>query len=218
MTQAAKAALYFDALRRDVHKFASIRNAIDGFHVTVPCLKCGPVEAFHMRSKIPTDQIANHLKRQGWTFLNGKRAYCPEHPPVKPPRERKDYDVDHTAVPVEIETRQSASDKAKAAKRSTVLLLEDVFDVEKGCYRGGENDESVGRVVGLSAQAVQFIREEFGYTIKRPPELAAVMDEIKSITDRVETFSANNAENVTAFLNELRTLRQRVEVIARKYG
>lgn len=140
-------AKYLTDLNHDVHRHATLRADRTGFTVLVPCPSCPyPVEAFTMRGKMPTDQIANYMKRNGWTFDGNKKAVCPNHsiklkPPVEEPMNDPVLNVIHAQ-------NQAASDKAKRAKRETVALLEDVFDVPKGCFRAGESDESVGRLSG----------------------------------------------------------------------
>lgn len=209
----AKAEAYIAALRRDVHRDARLVTRMDGFTVHLPCTGCGIVEAFAMTKKIPTEQITNKLKDKGWTFERNRRATCPMH-------SRREKKVEQTVdKPVRSpEEKDTTSEKARRAKRETVLLLDDVFDVDKGCYRGGESDESVGRTVGLSPQAVQFIRESMFGPIKRPPELAQLFDDLKDLSGRVAAHASDARAAEEALAHELDALRKRIDAVARKYG
>lgn len=208
----AKAFEYVNALKRDVHRDAQLLCKLDGFTVMLPCTGCGIIEAFRMNKRIPPDQIKKKLQDQGWTFESNRRATCPAHKPA-----RKEKSMDTTVNKPSGEEQEQASERARAAKRETVLLLEDVFDVERGCYKGGESDESVGKTVGLSPQAVQFIRESFFGPIKRPPELASVDGALRALEQRHEAMVRESNEAIKAAAEELRNMRQRVDALMRKY-
>jgi hypothetical protein len=212
-TMRARAEHYIDMLQREVHRHATINQKADGFRVFVPCTKCGATEAFYMRNKIPPDQIANHMRRKGWRLEGNKRATCPDHPV-----ERKERPVMPTEPVTVAAPTISASDRAKAARREAVMLLNDVFDTEKGCYRGGESDASVASVTGLAEAAVRALREEFGFEIKRPPELDALFASLEDVQRRTTDFSGEAQRTMGAFASEIVELRRRLEVIARKFG
>jgi hypothetical protein len=98
-----------------------------------------------------------------------------------------------------------------------VLLLDDIFDTEKGCYRSGENDETVGDAVKLSAAAVAAIREEFGYIIKRPAELDGLLVAMKAAEENVATVRAESIEKIDGLSKEIIELRRKIESVASKY-
>lgn len=205
---------YQTGLRRELHREAAIHEGLDGMHVWLPCVNCGPMQAFHMRGKLPPDVIRNKLLDQGWSFNGNRKAVCPKHKPAR--RERPVSETVETPV-TSTEDKAAASDRAKRAKRDAIMLLDDVFDVAKGCYKPGENDESVGKVVGLSLQAVATIREEFYGPIKRPPELDALFAALENAQSRITQFRGETNRTLEAMVGEVTQLRARIEAVARRY-
>ena len=108
---------------------------------------------------------------------------------------------------------KSASERAKAAKREAISLLDDVFDLEHGRYRGAETDASVGATVGLSADAIRLLRDEFGYAMKRPTELDELATEI---VEARKAFDAKLVELAHEISKEKLALHERLDAVQRK--
>lgn len=212
----ASALAYRNLLRAEVHREAEIvSSGVDGFKVTVPCDHCGKdVDGFHMRSKLPPEQIRKKMQNAGWTFNGGKRAVCPHHqqrvaPPVAndeaPMTEVKD-------APVE-----SATDKAKRARRETIMLLDEVFDASIGRYRKGETDASVASVTGLSPEAVAKLREEFYAPLAPdpvPPEVKAALKELEGLQRHADGL----LEEAGRMQTRINTVGERIDQLIKRNG
>lgn len=209
---------WLSAVRHHVSASAEVRPKGVASILSLYCDHCTKrMDALTMKSRGDPEQLAKRLNAIGWRL--GRRLACPTHR-----NERKEHSMPNdTAPPVAYDIEQpalvlAATEKAKRAKRECISILEDVFNVEKGCYSTGESDETVGRTVNLAPAAVAKIREEFFGPIKRPPELAELFAAIEDATARMTEWQGNVNKEAASYDSELANLRGRVETVARRYG
>lgn len=210
----------YDAdLRKFVHREAKLLagNGTGGYNLTLPCSKCGPITV-HLGVKLPPDQVAKRLKNRGWTL--GKNCVCPDH--EKEPAMPKSDLMNETSLAPSGTAAPPPTDKARVARRETIMLLEDVFDVSTGRYREGEDDASVGRVTGLAKEAVAKLREEFYGPLKVPTELETLRENISKLRKELEmNGSALIRETQTkldAMIGTVDDMASRVEAACRKFA
>jgi hypothetical protein len=209
------------SVKQYVSSSAEVKQRNGGYDLSLYCDHCGKrTVALHMNSRCDPQQLSKRLTAIGWRM--GNRLACPEH------RERKERTMDHVDQGIEKpplvidkpsgQERAEASEKAKKAKRECISILEDVFNPVKGCYVPGENDETVGRTVGLSPQAVRLIREEFFGVIKRPPELDELFSQIEALATSLDEWRGNINGEAEGFSAQPANLKARINNVANRYG
>lgn len=155
-----------------------------------------------MMGKLPTDIIAKKVRAKGWQ-LHKSGHVCPLH------KDEKMTDLKSTTaiVPPAV---VPASDKARVARREAILILADVFDVEKGQFRGKDNDASVANAVNLSTEAVSKLREEFYGPLKEPGELHLFRSQLvaakASIDSLEQKWAKDHREQFEAMRRDIRTI------------
>lgn len=162
----------------------------------------GCTQALNSTRKRWPDYKMRHLAmKSGWTFV-GAKAFCPTHSQPSPPDTEKERMPDN---------KVNASADAKKAKREALLWLDECFDTDRGCYKGGMSDEGLSRELGLSVEAVAKLRDEFGFEIKADPELLALKQELESMQRRVKEAQSQLTSLCANLLTEQNKLLARIE-------
>lgn len=225
MNNKGRNAAYLSDLQHVIHRKAQLTMEADGFHVLVPCDACHKqVEAFHMRNKLPTDQIRKKIVNAGWMLNGGKHAECPNHFSITAPKRKVEpmpeflhaTKVDWHDEPV------TPTERTKAAKREALTWLEEAFNVERGNYKAGVDDASIAKETGLSEEAVKALREDFYGPLKVPSELETLRSEVAAkltLVDRLETDLKRHAETECELMRQqIGTLGSRLEAVITKGG
>lgn len=211
---------YMDQVRAHIGPSARLgvsakRDA--GYTIYLHCTECHQEQpGFHSQRRLPPDQVAKRMKNAGWE-IGPRRQVCPLHQ-----NERKEPQVANDETPVihsaAAPLPHEPTDKAKRAKRETVLLLDEVFDVAKGCFKGGESDESVAKTVGLATEAVVKIREDMFGPLKTPPELAGFIEELNAMKVVVNDLNREQAGKIVAIEDKMDAMRKRIENFCKMRG
>lgn len=129
------------------------------------CDDCGRSECFpasHQRKRGNTEavnegQVIRKAEAQGWAVVKGKLR-CPtceakrKVVPMKPQEVVKPR-APETGVP----------EMSKRQKIEIFTMLAEVYDIDAGCFRNGDTDDSVADVLGVRPGWVSQVREaEFG--------------------------------------------------------
>jgi hypothetical protein len=131
-------------------------------NITLECRLCGEVTT-QLHQRFPPEKARKVLVGKGWRF-HGREATCPKC--AKAAIKHKDDKAMANEQP------PLTSEAAKVARRIAIRWLDEAFDVAKGRYREGMNDEQIASETGLSAKAIADLRAEFGYDFKEPEEIA----------------------------------------------
>lgn len=225
---------YESGMRRAFPSGTTFEQTRDGVAIHLQCAEGHEVvEDFNKR--MPPDKARKHLTNNGWRFW-GTRSRCPEH--AKTIRQDKPQETAEVQQPAN-DTTPTASPNAKTAKRAAFLWLTEVFDENAGRYNDGHSDETVAKEVGLSTAAIIKLREEFGYEIKEPSEIAQWREQanrleaqIKAVRDGVSQKATDiradaevvaskltrDAEDTTkAILLQINALREKIDQFARRF-
>lgn len=213
---------YEEALQRAIPG-AVLHLAMAQTVVDVPCNGCGKLVegAFHCANKMPPDKIAKVLRTRGWFIgTRANKHTCPRNDHPVPETITFD-DLQEMVEVVEVEipaAGAAASDKAKMARRDTVLLLAEVFDVETGRFKTGESDASVAAVTGLSEKSVADLRVEFYGPLKMPTEIEGLFTELGSIRQEDQRIAAEFTEKMAANAARYDAVERRINVLVQKNG
>lgn len=229
MTTAARNQVYVDDLRAVIHRKARLFHSPDGFRLSVPCDDCQHhVEAFHMRSKLPVEQIRKKMLNAGWMLLKNKSATCPRaHHATVPAMVQEPRIV--PPFHIEIEEKDMAetdtitsSDRAKAAKRDALAWIDEAFNTERGQYKAGVTDETIAKETALSVEAVKKLREEFYGPLKVPTELEALRAECAALPAHIDAalkaMMQDTTQQVSRLLESCEAMAAKIERVIAKGG
>lgn len=136
--------------------FEPIRSDRGQPRVRCICDDCGRdevVPAVHGRRGHEGDgQAASKIQKMGWSYI-GKRLRCPA------------CESSRKVVKVKTKPKVAAAgstprEPTRAQKREILDLLAYVYDIDGGCYRRGDTDETVADVLGVMPGWVSELREE----------------------------------------------------------
>ncbi|AHC30598.1 hypothetical protein CC53_gp181 [Rhizobium phage vB_RleS_L338C] len=203
--------------------FRTITVAHDGKHRTafeIACCKCVKtmtvIRPTHLRQakriEVENKTVASAMEEAGWTYKNGfRRCMCPDHPKITAIEE---------SAPVAAVTREIAQkeeEKEAAPFRQPDLrqrrqILEDldmVYDVDKGCYKKGNNDDTIAKKRNYPRKWVVDIREQFFGLNEKSEDHAEVLQTVKSMHEQIGIIEArmfSDLEKLDKFKTELGTL------------
>ena len=114
----------------------------------------------------------------------------------------------------------SPSDKAKVARRETVLLLAEVFDEKNGRYQEGESDATVGRCTGLSEEAVAKLREEFYGQLSPliPPEVSKALSDMKEYAGQLQAMQDQVMRDLSNISKKIEATQKQVSGLIVRNG
>lgn len=158
-------------------------------------------------NRIPAEQVAVKLKREGWTL--GRHIRCPEH--ARPKRKKGDNVVELVTK----NDQADASEKARTAKRLTMLALDESFQIDKGQYKPGVSDATIAKELGISEQTVAKLRIEFYGELKVPDGIEDVQ---RQVAELKATYLRKQAELQTEFEQKLSKLDSRLDALVSKNG
>lgn len=219
---------YLDALQKAVPGAIYHADRVSVW-IDVPCNGCGRLvkRAWHGKSRMPPVRLSRILKERGWTVGNRKNKHiCPDHQPMRTiaevwspdPGTVKIIDVDEREDEMTETVEMSPSDKARNARRETILLLEEVFNPETGRFKAGEDDASVASVTGLSTEAVGKLREEFYGPLKVPGEIEAALAELTGISKSITATREHFTGELIRLENRVADVQKRVDALVEKNG
>ena len=171
------------------------------------------------------DMLKRRLANEGWRFW-GKRSRCPEHATAR--KERKEKPEVTQPQPANDTAPAVASVDAKTAKRQAILWLDEAFDEGKGRYKEGHSDLTIANETGLSQEAVAKLREDFGYEIKEPTEIAQWREQVSrldaqikalqnGLEEKVAKLRSDAEDTIKAIMLQTNQLREKIEQFAKRF-
>lgn len=187
-----------------------IREGYHQFHLA--CAKgCPETLVYRTRILLPVDVIASKIANMGWRL--GSKSVCPNHHEREKPMPANDA---HTAIAI---VPKPPSMDARAARRDALAWLDEAFNIEQGRFRAGVSDETIGKEVGLSADAVAQLREEFYGPIKRPAEYDAIkaeVDDMVNAADKIRHDIDKLGSEIGTARAQLAGLNKLLDAVSRK--
>ena len=114
---------------------------------------------------------------------------------------------------------QSATDKAKQAKRLAYDWLTEAFDVAEGQYKDPTiTDASIAKDVGLSEKVIADLREEFFGPMKAPSEVRALMDEVRAAEQRGAALVTEFNTKMAGVQKDIIAIDKRLDALMLKRG
>jgi len=224
----AAARLSYEAALQDnipgaVHRETMGRSSID-----IPCAGCLTLveDAYHSANRMPPTKVAKSLRARGWHIGNSARKHiCPVH--LKGHGEMESNRPTHLkAVPsgassviAMVVAEQTATDKAKQAKRLAYDWLVEAFDVAAGQYKDASiTDASIAKDVGLSEKVISDLREEFFGPMKAPTEVRALMDEVRAVEQRGAALITEYNTKMAAIQKDVIAIDKKLDALMLKRG
>ena len=223
----AAARANYDAALQDnipgaVHREMMGRSSID-----IPCAACLKLveDAYHSANRMPPTKVAKSLRTRGWYIGNSARKHiCPAHGKGhgemdNRPTHLKAVPSGNASVIAMVVADQSATDKAKQAKRLAYDWLVEAFDVEAGQYKDPTiTDASIAKDVGLSEQVITGLREEFFGPMKAPSEVRALMDEVRAVEQRGAALVTEYNTKMAGLQKDIIAIDKRLDALVLKRG
>jgi hypothetical protein len=207
-----------------VHRETMGRSSID-----IPCAACLKLveNAYHSANRMPPHKVAKSLRARGWYIGNSARKHiCPEHGKGhgemvenNRPTHLKSVPSGQGSIIAMVVAEQSATDKAKQAKRLAYDWLTEAFDVEAGQYRDPTiTDASIAKDVGLSEKVITDLREEFFGPIKAPSEVRVLMNEVRAAEEQVAALVTEYTAKMDGVRKEIIAIDKRLDALVLKRG
>lgn len=191
-----------------------VTNTEAGTVLELPCHRQHTARFEIGRNHLPADVIVKKMRQKNWAC--GRRLYCPDHNPAERNVKRITREITNQLQ----ENREMAgaeaanyaevppsptSEQAREARRMCHMMIEDKFDIVKGCYKDGYTDKKIADECGVSEHWVTRRRdEEFG-PLKEPPEIEQARAELDALEARLQqhqrecaTFAENMQRDITA--------------------
>jgi hypothetical protein len=134
--------------------------------------------------------------------------------PKKPEQPEEPKPMSASVTPIQ----PQPSDEAKAARRLAHMLLEEQFDVEKGCFRNGYSDAKIAAESGAAVAFVSKRREEEFGPLKQPPEIAAAREELDAFEQKIAEIERSARAAVESLRSELGLHRGRLSELVKRNG
>ncbi|MGH6729110.1 MAG: hypothetical protein ACREBK_03060 [Sphingomicrobium sp.] len=124
--------------------------------------------------------------------------------------------------PAPANDQSSASDQLRAAKRLAHMMLEEQFDVAKGCFNNGYCDKKIASETGVSEAWVKGRREEEFGPLKVPSDLHAIEQKIaamhKRLTDELARIQSEAATAIGNLARDVGKIATRLETLVQRNG
>ncbi|PIE10037.1 MAG: hypothetical protein CSA72_10510 [Rhodobacterales bacterium] len=158
-------------------------------------------------------QAAKKLQAQGWTFI-GKHLRCGSCSAKRRAARaaEKKAESDDANAPRE-PTRQQ--------KREIMEILEDVYDVDAGCYKGGETDDTVADLLDVLPGWVARLRDEFFGPSGANADIAALREELTQALNSasaIATSFSDRLADLRAAMDGMKAMAERLAKIEKAVG
>lgn len=160
----------------------------------IQCGRCPATFRMNLRSLTGPDIIDKKAKSKGWRL-------DPHVCPICQKRNREDRGMSTTAP----------TPAALAAQGRMHRLLDDHFDVAKGCFAADWNDARVAKETGIAESMVGEYRKAAFGELRMPTEIEALQRDLAAL-------SSLALESRAEFDQQLAQLRARVAEVARKFA
>lgn len=194
-----------------------------GLSVLIPCKgPCGGVVTFATPKIMSPEGLRRKLEVEGWRI--DRRRHCPKCNAARPHKEEKPVtdkaQLASSAAPRALSVvptpppAVAPTDAARAVRRAVIQWLEEAYNVERQAYQAGVTDDSIAKETGAALALVKQLREENYGPLAVPPELAELVEELRTIRREV-----GDMETKLSALNGRATVtEQKLARVAQKHG
>lgn len=155
----------------------------------VPCAR-GHMHDFTITGALPPEVVAKKMLQAGWTV--GRKLVCPLHTRKPKPKAANELEEIEVAQPATNNVAPvQTSEQVREARRMAHMMLEEQFDIPKGCFKGGYTDKRIADECGVSEQWVKQRREEEFGPLKTPPEIAQASEELARMEETATNLRAH---------------------------
>ena len=168
-------------------KTQTIDNKIVEFkYVTCSCQNCSDVQEKRFSPQALPNVVSLAFQSMGWLVTKKWAWTCPKCVAAKREKPQEPVNMSPAKPHAPIKPEAIAAVRAPTARETIAIAdaLAPLFD--KGRYKAGHDDRSIGKALELPAAMVAKVREELHGPIKGDPEIDAIKSELSAILSMIK--------------------------------